>query len=715
MKILKKQFSVLMTLLMILSLVPLTAFADEYPQISLIGQAQTFTTADKDKEVRFKVDLSRYFDLKMGRVIFELENAKLATVAGAAKATVVQGDTNLMDPDVVFSAPGGALAGGEKLFNLDINKEVKANNKDNIEVIVSLRLDFSESVPGEMNVVLRDIGKDGVPTGIGDHKLMPTTGQTAAKDIELKVDKPDTKIGPAGGALSSVIVLELKKLSATTSENKLVVSLPSGFLFSPASKVTTDGAAPTVAYSADKNEMTITGITRNTAYVKVEPMVVLKASGSAANGKIMAGFELRVNNKKVSEKDAVIGELVSYGLTVTAVEKGKREIPMLVKGMPKAVEVTIKAVDGTLTNGATIDLDVDGAEIVYNTLKVVEPTGLILTAPKSAGSKDADKVSGYEVYADSKFALRTHKYDVQNIKLSFDIVASPKAEKNATLMVSTSRVDDQKIDIAKVSKTVDVQIVAAQVDKGVKADLPKVVIKEVEKNLLQNGDKIYLELIYPGSEKDKGQHVAFNSAKEIKVETTNSLKIDSVELGKQENILVLTVGSRSFEGPGMITLTGIRGFLTEKAPMNQVDLQVRINDNIESVTPFFSVGTAVSLKTVFAINNKTYTVNGQMRTLQTAPYINNGRTMLPVRAVGESLGLQASWDNATKTATFMNDSKTAIVKIGQSTISVNNTPLPLTVPAEIKDGSTMIELRSLASAFGVNIHWDAATKTVTVN
>ena len=41
--------------------------------------------------------------------------------------------------------------------------------------------------------------------------------------------------------------------------------------------------------------------------------------------------------------------------------------------------------------------------------------------------------------------------------------------------------------------------------------------------------------------------------------------------------------------------------------------------------------------------------------------------------------------------------------------------LALNAPAEIKDGSTMIELRSLANAFEVNLDWDNATKTVTVN
>ena len=338
---------------------------------------------------------------------------------------------------------------------------------------------------------------------------------------------------------------------------------------------------------------------------------------------------------------------------------------------------------------------------------------MILTAPKSAGANN--KVSGYEVYNDSEFSLRTNKFDIQNIKVTFDVVAAEKATGNATVTAGVTRMDDVTIDIAKISKVLELSITPAKVEKGTKPALPNVVIKETDKNLLQKGDKLYLELVYPGSERDKGQHIAYEAVKDIKVATTNSLKVDAVELDKQENILILTIGSRSYEGPGTITLSNIKGYLTEKATMNQVDLQVKLNNSIEASAPFFSVSNPVAIKTVFVINNLSYTAGGQVKQLVTAPYIKDGRTMLPVRAVGESLGLEASWDNATKTATFKNAEKTAIVKIGQSTITVNNTPMPLTVPAEIKNGSTMIELRSLATAFGVSIAWDAVNKSVTVN
>ena len=45
---------------------------------------------------------------------------------------------------------------------------------------------------------------------------------------------------------------------------------------------------------------------------------------------------------------------------------------------------------------------------------------------------------------------------------------------------------------------------------------------------------------------------------------------------------------------------------------------------------------------------------------------------------------------------------------------VNGIDYKLAVPAEIKNGATMIELRSLATAFGVSIDWNNTQKMATV-
>ena len=52
------------------------------------------------------------------------------------------------------------------------------------------------------------------------------------------------------------------------------------------------------------------------------------------------------------------------------------------------------------------------------------------------------------------------------------------------------------------------------------------------------------------------------------------------------------------------------------------------------------------------IGSNTMTVYGVDKQIPTAPIIVNGSTMLPVRALAEALGLQASWDEKTKTVTL---------------------------------------------------------------
>jgi hypothetical protein len=54
------------------------------------------------------------------------------------------------------------------------------------------------------------------------------------------------------------------------------------------------------------------------------------------------------------------------------------------------------------------------------------------------------------------------------------------------------------------------------------------------------------------------------------------------------------------------------------------------------------------------IGSTTYTVSGESKTMDVAPEINNGRTMLPARYVAEGLGYTVGWDPATQTVLVSN-------------------------------------------------------------
>jgi N-acetylmuramoyl-L-alanine amidase len=89
--------------------------------------------------------------------------------------------------------------------------------------------------------------------------------------------------------------------------------------------------------------------------------------------------------------------------------------------------------------------------------------------------------------------------------------------------------------------------------------------------------------------------------------------------------------------------------------------------------------------------------------------------MLPIRAIAEALGANVQWDDATQTATLTLGVKTVKVTIGQNSILVNGQPVAMDTAAAIKDGRTLLPVRAVGEAMGAQIGWDDQTKTVSVN
>ena len=121
-------------------------------------------------------------------------------------------------------------------------------------------------------------------------------------------------------------------------------------------------------------------------------------------------------------------------------------------------------------------------------------------------------------------------------------------------------------------------------------------------------------------------------------------------------------------------------------------------------------------KVVFVIDNKAYSVDGHPLTLDVAPYIKSSRTMLPVRAVAESLDMNVGWDAKTSTVTLTSkDNKnTVILTIGNNTMLVNGKKVALDSAPEIKDSRTFLPVALVANAVGAKTDWDSITRTVTL-
>lgn len=120
-----------------------------------------------------------------------------------------------------------------------------------------------------------------------------------------------------------------------------------------------------------------------------------------------------------------------------------------------------------------------------------------------------------------------------------------------------------------------------------------------------------------------------------------------------------------------------------------------------------------------AADEITVNVNGIKVEMDQQPIIENGRTLVPLRAVAEALGCDVAWDAETKTASFTQGDVIAIVTVGENYIIVGdgvyNENVPVDSPALIVNSRTMIPLRALSEGFGYDVEWDGTTRTVNIS
>lgn len=104
----------------------------------------------------------------------------------------------------------------------------------------------------------------------------------------------------------------------------------------------------------------------------------------------------------------------------------------------------------------------------------------------------------------------------------------------------------------------------------------------------------------------------------------------------------------------------------------------------------------------------------KLLSFKTAPRIIDSRTMVPLRFFFEEAGAEVSWDESSKTASFTLDGVSASVTVDSHDAVLNGTAVTLDVPAKLINGKTMVPLRFIAESLGMNVNWDEANRLVTV-
>ncbi len=107
-------------------------------------------------------------------------------------------------------------------------------------------------------------------------------------------------------------------------------------------------------------------------------------------------------------------------------------------------------------------------------------------------------------------------------------------------------------------------------------------------------------------------------------------------------------------------------------------------------------------------------VDGTAITFPVAPLIQSGRTLVPFRAIAESLGIAVNWVQETQTVHAVGYGKVVDLKTGSRTASVDGKAVPLDIAPFITSQHAVIPLRFFGEAFGCKVNWDGPNRTVRV-
>lgn len=99
----------------------------------------------------------------------------------------------------------------------------------------------------------------------------------------------------------------------------------------------------------------------------------------------------------------------------------------------------------------------------------------------------------------------------------------------------------------------------------------------------------------------------------------------------------------------------------------------------------------------------------------TKPQRVDGRVLVPLRGIFESLNASVLWDSASRTVKAMKGSKEILLFIGQRNAKVDGIDVMLDTPAQIIGGATMVPLRFVSEALGAGVKYVPAQQLVAIN
>jgi len=107
-------------------------------------------------------------------------------------------------------------------------------------------------------------------------------------------------------------------------------------------------------------------------------------------------------------------------------------------------------------------------------------------------------------------------------------------------------------------------------------------------------------------------------------------------------------------------------------------------------------------------------LDNQQVILDAVPVIENGRTLVPLRFIGEAFGAVVEWEAKNKQITVRQGQKSAKLWVANAAADINGQVQTLDAPPKVVNGRTLVPLRFISEVFGYRVDYQANSKVITI-
>ncbi|MDY2987626.1 MAG: stalk domain-containing protein [Peptoniphilus sp.] len=150
--------------------------------------------------------------------------------------------------------------------------------------------------------------------------------------------------------------------------------------------------------------------------------------------------------------------------------------------------------------------------------------------------------------------------------------------------------------------------------------------------------------------------------------------------------------------------------VSSTADLYKSEITIKVGDKTSTTTIYDSSSKIIEM----TIGKKDYSINSEKKKMDTVPFVQDSRTLVPVRFVAEAIGAQVEWDSENQVVKIANNDSVITLKVGENTYSLNGKTSEMDTKSIIKDSRTFIPIRFVAEALGLNVEYNDTDKIVTL-